>query len=139
MGMDTPQWLSVRQSTVKAEESALGRIQRYVDDLQAETAKLDEAMSGGALLPGMAMGASLLAEGHYRDRLQLEREAMETRLQLAEEAFQQQRLRVLRAQRALEVAEDIVAEEARQAKQQGERRSEQAVSDVAGWGRRGSR
>ena len=131
--MPTPQWLSVRKSAAKAEESAMGRIQRYVDQLEREAQTLDDRMAAGRTAGVMVAGAALLAQAQYIDRLAAEQESMRQRLHLAQDALTNQRLRVVRAQRALEVAESVLSEEAAEEKRVTSRREEQAVSDVAGW------
>jgi flagellar biosynthesis chaperone FliJ len=131
MAVETPQWLSVRKSAAKAEEGAMARIQRYLEELEREARDLEARMAAGRTAGALVAGAAILAQAQYVDRLEREREAMRQRIRLAREALKNQRLRVLRAQRALEVAERVLSEEAAEAHRVTARRDEQALADLA--------
>jgi chromosome segregation ATPase len=128
-----PQWLTVREAAVKAEEAALARVQRYREEL-AERLRHLEARRAVLTATGGA-GAELLAAQAYQERLDREIGAVQERIRQADAVLHRQQERVARAQQALEVAQDVVREHVVAARRDAERRQDQWVSDVAGWRR----
>jgi septal ring factor EnvC (AmiA/AmiB activator) len=130
-----PQWLSVRRTEVKAEEAALARIVNHLETLRTQEERLARLMVEGGTQEA-AVGGDLMADARYRERLQREREAIRRRIAQAEEALAAQQARVARARRALDVAEDVVAEGDRDRARIRAKREEQALHDLAFGGRR---
>lgn len=128
-----PQWLTVREAAVKAEEAALARVQRYRDELEERVRLLEVRRDTWSA--ASAQGAELLAVAAYRERLNQEIETLKDRIRQAEAVLRRQQERVARAQQALEVAQDMVQEHVVAAKREALRRHDQWVSDLAGWRR----
>lgn len=130
-----PQWLAVRRTEVKAQEAALARIVRHLETLRAQEEQLSLRLAESAGQEA-AVGGDLIADARYRERLEREREAVRRRIAQAEEALKAQQERLARVRRALDVAEDVVAEGDRDRARLRAKREEQAFHDLAYGGRR---
>jgi DNA repair exonuclease SbcCD ATPase subunit len=131
--MQMPQWLSVRQSEVKAEEAALARIQHHLEDLGQRSQLLAARIDALGVVSQQAHGTEIMAEAQYRERLREEWRELRARIEQAHDALRRQQERLTRSQRALEVAENWVAEEAREGRRVALRRQDQLLTDLAGW------
>ena len=130
-----PQWLTVRRAEVKAQEAALARILRHLETLRAQEEELGTRLADRGRQEAV-VGGELIADARYRERLEREREAIRRRIAQAEEALRVQRERLARVRRALDVAEDVVAEGDRDRARLKSKQEEQAVHDLAYGGRR---